>query len=46
MSHFSAQTSGMLNSVKRSEDERAFWSWLAGEQHEPKIFIRTDWEQI
>lgn len=102
MSRFSAQTAGMLNNIKRSEDgetliidfadfrklfdrskvpsptsfgpggimaditwtifkqfpdvnalrfsfegdESAFWSWLAGEQHEPETFTRTDWENI
>ncbi|MGH7483452.1 MAG: GerMN domain-containing protein [Longimicrobiales bacterium] len=27
-------------------DERAFWSWLAGEPAEPRVFTRADWEQV
>lgn len=27
-------------------DESAFWSWLTGQQHAPKVFTRTDWEQV
>jgi len=27
-------------------DESAFWSWLAGSEHEPKVFTRRDWEQV
>lgn len=27
-------------------DERAFWSWLAGEQRESEVFTRMDWEQV
>ncbi|HHW31274.1 MAG TPA: hypothetical protein GXX20_06320 [Clostridiaceae bacterium] len=26
-------------------DKNAFWSWLAGEEHEPRALTRKDWEQ-
>jgi hypothetical protein len=27
-------------------DERAFWSWVAGEPSAPQVFTRRDWEQV
>ncbi len=26
--------------------ERAFWSWVAGEPSEPRVFTREDWERV